>query len=664
MSHPDRHDWPVDCPHPPSTEEDLDFRRRPMVDWLAPGQLAATGIKAVLSSIFGAYADKREVQAALHPSETGQDLYAVDYSTEDDASEEPFWLDYAADLGDGFDSTYAMAWLLSRDRVAVDGVDGELPRGRVLVLGGDQVYPTANREEYQDRFSGPYRAAFPWTEAETAPHLFAIPGNHDWYDGLTSFTRLFCQRRWVGGWKTRQKRSYFALKLPHGWWLWGTDIQLEADIDLPQMEFFQRVGHEMQREAREAGRERPRLILCTAQPEWVYCDVQPPGIRKPPRKGCRLPVDPDRYTSLEYFHREVIARHDIELAAMLSGDLHHYTRYERSEGAARHDVPAQLITCGGAGAYLYPTHHMPETLRLPYSHRTDEGEVRQDHLRYDRRSVFPEAPDSRSLGRWSWFSLPWRNWRFSTLLAAVYVLFAWVIQSASKSINGLFSDWWPGYAGQEGLPTEIPASLMDTLSHLHPGHFPKVVYAFWDVMRHSPSGLVLALLVVFGLWKYRQSGGSPGDRGVAGFVHGLLHLLLAFWLIWAFSWVNLEYFGWDVDRPLQVVVFFFEMLLAGGFLGGWLFGLYLMVTSKLSGAHINDVFSSQSLTDYKSFLRLRIDSDGRLTIYSVGVPQVPQGGEWRFRGGEGDLEPGDAWFAPPGDRISTRLIEKEPFEVS
>lgn len=657
-----RTDWPPDCPHAPATEDELDFCRKPMVDWLAPAQLAATGVKAVVSSVFGAYADKREVQAALHPAEDGDALYSEDYS-QDIGDDEAFWLDYAADLGDGFDSTYGIAWLLSRKRLAVDGVEGELPRSRLLVLGGDQVYPTANRSEYQDRFAGPYRAAFPWTEEADAPHLYAIPGNHDWYDGLTSFTRLFCQKRWIGGWKTRQKRSYFALKLPHGWWLWGTDIQLEADIDLPQMEFFQKVARVMQEEARREGLDRPRLLLCTAQPEWVYSDDQPPELRQPDRFGCRLTVDPDRYSSLEYFHREVIARYGIELAAMLSGDLHHYTRYERTEPTHR-ESPAQLITCGGAGAYLYPTHHMPDALRLTCGHRTEEGSVEEDEVHYTRRAVFPEAADSRSLGRWSWFPLPWRNWPFAGLLAAVYVLFAWVIQSASKSINGLFSDWWPTYAGEHGWSQEVPASLMDALSHLSPGHFPKVVHAFWDVMRHSPSGLVLALLVVFGLWKYRQSGGSPGDRGVSGIVHGLAHLLLAFWLIWVFSWINLTWFGWNVDSPLQVVVFFVEMMLAGGFLGGWLFGLYLMVTSKFSGAHINDVFSSQSLTGYKSFLRLRIDPDGKLHIYSVGVPEVPRGDAWTYRGGDPNLQPGEAWFAPPGDRVPSRLIEKQPIEIA
>jgi hypothetical protein len=68
--------------------------------------------------------------------------------------------------------------------------------------------------------------------------VYAIPGNHDWYDGLTAFLRLFCHTRWIGCWQTRQTRSYFAIRLPHGWWLWGLDMALEDDLDGPQSAYF------------------------------------------------------------------------------------------------------------------------------------------------------------------------------------------------------------------------------------------------------------------------------------------------------------------------------------------------------------------------------------------------------------------------------------------
>ncbi|HEY6179460.1 MAG TPA: hypothetical protein VIX73_33625, partial [Kofleriaceae bacterium] len=70
-------------------------------------------------------------------------------------------------------------------------------------FGGDLVYPVASREEYEQRLVMPYEHALPHTRAPH-PDVFAIPGNHDWYDSLISFTRRFCSERWFAGWRTRQ----------------------------------------------------------------------------------------------------------------------------------------------------------------------------------------------------------------------------------------------------------------------------------------------------------------------------------------------------------------------------------------------------------------------------------------------------------------------------
>lgn len=34
--------------------------------------------------------------------------------------------------------------------------------------------------------------------------------------------------------KRPQEKSYFALRLPHGWWLFGLDLALVDDIDMCQ----------------------------------------------------------------------------------------------------------------------------------------------------------------------------------------------------------------------------------------------------------------------------------------------------------------------------------------------------------------------------------------------------------------------------------------------
>ena len=64
---------PPPRPHA-DTPEVLGFQRRPMVCWLSPKGLAGTGMRVLLSSIFGVYSDKREIQAAL------QEIEPFDYS--------------------------------------------------------------------------------------------------------------------------------------------------------------------------------------------------------------------------------------------------------------------------------------------------------------------------------------------------------------------------------------------------------------------------------------------------------------------------------------------------------------------------------------------------------------------------------------------------------
>src|SRR4051812_1925406 len=192
-------------------------KRHKMVGWYDPGQLIKTGIDVMLSQVFGARVDYRLIETFSGTQDP------IDCSKGDEV-----WFDFVADLGDGWDATYAMASLLAQDEIALRGANSELklPRGQFLIMGGDEVYPVASRDNYQERVVAPYEAAFPKSDGE-GPTLFAIPGNHDWYDGLISFTRLFCAPRKIGGWHTEQRRSYFAIRLPHNWWIWALDYQLE-----------------------------------------------------------------------------------------------------------------------------------------------------------------------------------------------------------------------------------------------------------------------------------------------------------------------------------------------------------------------------------------------------------------------------------------------------
>jgi hypothetical protein len=349
-----------------------------MVEWYRPWQLVATGLSVIASTLFARRADRRLVEAfKATPGEY------FDYSVDDrNIPRRELWIDYVADSGDGFDSTYAVAREVAKQTLELTdpaGTSYTTRRGRILVFGGDLVYPVASRKDYEARLVMPYERALPHSEAPH-PDLFAVPGNHDWYDSLVAFTRRFCSKRWFAGWRTHQRVSYFALQLPHDWWLIGTDVQLDADIDADQVDYFKAIAARMT--------DRARIILCNAEPHWIY-----------QKKYAELDA---RYaeSSLRFLEENVFSR---KVFVFLSGDLHHYRHH--SDGS-RHKIVA-----GGGGAFLHPTHDA-DVSTLPGLPQAPD---------YTLQRSYPEVETSRKLA-WQNFRFPWINWRFGLTVAALYLL--------------------------------------------------------------------------------------------------------------------------------------------------------------------------------------------------------------------------------------------------
>ena len=360
--------------------EDKPVKCRSMVGWYDPRVLAHSAYKLVIANIFGRHSDTRLIEALA-----SQPQNEFDYS----AAEGDFWFDYAADIGDGWNSTYAVADAIARPELTLDseGKQVKTEAGRVLVFGGDEVYPYPTRSEYEVRTETPYRMAF---AGRAHPDVFAIPGNHDWYDSLVAFSRIFCRpERGFAGCRTRQTRSYFALKLPGNWWLLAIDLQLGADLDEPQVQYFQKVAARMD--------DAARLIFCVPEPRWIFEDAYPSH------------ANYEEHSSTRFLEEKVFRR---KARVFLTGDLHFYKRHENAEGI-------QKITSGGGGAFLHPTH-------APATHRLSHG--------FEQRAAYPDEKTSRRLS-WRNFLFPAINPKSGWLYAFLYAMSAWLASASLEAAD-------------------------------------------------------------------------------------------------------------------------------------------------------------------------------------------------------------------------------------
>lgn len=350
----------------------------PMVDWYEPGQLVRTGISTLISTIFSRSADQRLLEALK-----ADPIEYFDYSVDDSNAERgQIWIDYVADTGDGFNSTYAVASAIAHRTLDVADPTGAVhgtQRGRVLVFGGDLTYPVASRDRYERQLVMPYEHALQYSEAPH-PDVYAIPGNHDWYDSLVAFTRRFCSKRWFAGWRTQQRVSYFALQLPHDWWLLGTDVQLGSDVDADQVAYFKAIAAKMT--------ERSRIILCNAEPHWIYDKKYPD-------------LDRDVGSHLRFLEDHVFQH---KIAVFLAGDLHHYRRHSDDHGHHK-------IVAGGGGAFLHPTHDC-DVNTLPG--------LTEDQP-FKLRCSYPSPETSRAL-TWRNLLFPITSWPFGLITAVLYLM--------------------------------------------------------------------------------------------------------------------------------------------------------------------------------------------------------------------------------------------------
>ncbi|MFY9622083.1 MAG: hypothetical protein WAQ99_19875 [Pyrinomonadaceae bacterium] len=587
-----------------------EYTKPKMTNWYDPRQLIDTAKRTDISTIVGQYADPRSgmPDPTLYKFfDYSRHVIPSRYDFEIDKSKgdrDEIWIDYAADVGDGFNPTYAVAYNLSQPSLTLSGVDKRLPRGEILFLGGDGVYPTANSKSYEERLVTPYRMALkagvaegmsPLTsELAEHPHIFALPGNHDWYDSLVAFKQLFCSHVFndrkfaadpttgTGGWTTRQRRSYFTLKLPQNWWLLAIDLQLNHNIDVAQLVYFESVIEKM-----EPG---DKVILCLPEPYWEkyikYQDV-PDVVEKYKQKDESI-AKLDRYFS----------ERGVEVKAFIAGDLHHYRRFEDEQGV-------QKLTAGGGGAFLHPTHD------FDYRKAERESGPSVSFKGFSLRGEYPDYKDSKKMG-WRDLGFLFHNWTFGILTAVIYFALALLVHG---KVAGRQLTWDDEAFWYRAMKITV------------------------DRMIDEPLVLLAVVLLLLGLIFFTDSNSKRYKRW-AGFLHGMAHLTAAFvfgWLGYLLSlWISAKL---NVPIPPDYstrynLIWFLSVLVVSGIggyiVGPFIMGVYLYISLHVFGRHSNEAFSALKIEDYKNFLRMHIDRNGVLTIYAIKIQTVPR--DWADKG--------------------------------
>ncbi len=408
------------------------------------------------------------------------------------------WIDYLADSGEHALVTEAVARMVFAEYRLTDGRGEALaaPRGRVLIFGGDTAYPVATVKEIHDRLTVPFNRAGKEVEPDGVPRvILGIPGNHDWYDGLDGFSRMFRRKRWgeeeevrpsltkmpsavlgesldfvgsfvageerekagavlIDGYRPVQSASYWCIPLAGDVDLFGVDRQLRR-VDGQQVEFFRK-------------RRRRR----DAKP-WVLLPDPVMAFGKESKTGRdtidRLPIDLDE-----------------EEALVLSGDIHHYRREQL--GAATH------VTAGGGGAFLHPTP------------MTTEG-------RSQAEAEWPSKEQSKAILR----NVPWHVMagRAGTIPHTVMLL----LFAPALGVGG----FWGRHAGM--VSASVVAAIVASVVYALLGNIrtgPRLKVASLSLLAGAMTGLVPAMTAALVAWAE-----SRFSVSLSAWWSGALSLLMA-----------------------------------------------------------------------------------------------------------------------------------------
>ncbi|KAL0017336.1 hypothetical protein SO802_004405 [Lithocarpus litseifolius] len=659
--------------HPVSVKEYEKFKKKQMkpdfldmVPWYSgtSADLFKTVFDLLVSvTVFLGRFDMRMMQAAMSKVQDGgeQGDLLYDHLSEKDE----MWFDFMADTGDGGNSSYAVARLLAQPSIRLTRNDSvvTLPRGNLLLIGGDLAYPNPSAFTYERRFFRPFEYALQpplWYKPEhvavnkpevpcgvselkqyDGPQCFVIPGNHDWFDGLNTFIRYICHKSWLGGWFMPQKKSYFALQLPKRWWVFGLDLALLGDIDVYQFKFFSEV-------VKNKVGDEDSVIIMTHEPgwliDWFWDDVSGKNIS---------------HLISDYLKGRCKLR--------MAGDLHHYMRHSSVKSDGPVHVPHLLVN-GCGGAFLHPTHVFSKFKKF-------QG------VSYECKAAYPSYVDSSRIALGNILKFRKKNWQFDFIGGIIYFILVFsmfpqckldhILQERSFSghLRSFIGTVWSAFIYMlEHSYVSLAGALLlliVAITFVPPkvSRKKRVIIGVLHVSAHLASALILMLLLELGVetcvqhkllatsgyhtlyqW-YRtvESEHFPDPTGLRArieqWTHGLYpacikYLMSAFDIpeVMAVTRSNLCKNGIDSLSRAGAYVYY-----ASVFLYFWVFstpvvslvfGSYLYICINWLHIHFDEAFSSLRIANYKAFTRFHIKSDGDLEVFTLAVDKVPK--EWKL----------------------------------
>ncbi|XP_040998139.1 uncharacterized protein LOC121244176 [Juglans microcarpa x Juglans regia] len=567
----------------------------------------------------------------------------------DFSKKDELWFDFMADTGDGGNSAYTVTRLLAKRAIRCNGTNGTkltLKRGDLLLIGGDLAYPNPSKDTYERRFLRPFEDALQLPNnhkrdhGHVGPQCFVIPGNHDWFDGLQTFTKYICEKKWLGGWYMPQKTSYFAVKLPQRWWIFGLDLALDGDIDTYQFQFFSNL-------ARERIGKNDAVIVMTHQPDWLV-DWYESG------------TDVERDNLSELICNILKERCKLRIA----GDIHHYMRHSMVPESNDLVYAQHLLVNGCGGAFLHPTHVF--------------GDFKESHgVSYQCGASYPDKETSRRLGFRNIWKFRKENSQFDFVGGIMYymLVFSMIPQCELDHVfevdsklgfwRTCFRTLWNAFIYMlEHSYVSLGAAMMLVVVAVAftPSKVSwkkRVAIGILHVSAHLSAALILMLVLELGVgvlvhhkllgtsgyhslyrWyesqeKSRNFGLSNGTRaGIEQWSSDLYstyvkNLMFAFDVpeLMAVTRINICKNGIASLARLDTIFYYGSVFLYFWLLStpavSYVFGIYLYICVNWLDLHYDEAFSSLRIADYKAFTRFHIDSNGDLHVYTLAVDKVP-----------------------------------------